>query len=94
MATFIMFGKYTTQSIKDISQKRTEKATELIEKFRGSIIAGYALLGEQDIVLIADFPSIEAAFKASVALSKITGISFSSAPAVSIDQFDQITADL
>ena len=82
MAAFMMFGKYTSQSIKDISQKRTEKARELIEKFRGSMTAGYALLGDRDIVLITDFPTIEAAFKASVALSKMTGIAFTSAPAI------------
>jgi uncharacterized protein with GYD domain len=90
MATYLMFGKYSQDSIKQISIKRTEKAKELIKKNGGEIKSGYALLGKSDLVLIVDLPDLEQAIKTSVALSKLLGISFSTAPAVSMDVFDKL----
>jgi uncharacterized protein with GYD domain len=89
-----MFGDYSHDSIKDISAKRTEKALELIEKNSGKLKDGYALLGEKDLVLIVEFPSTEQAMKASVALSKMLGVGFTTAPAVSFEDFDRLVADL
>jgi len=50
----------------------------------------YALLGKYDIVLITDFPAVTNVIKASVALNKLTGISFTSFPAITIEEFDKI----
>ncbi len=94
MAAYIMFGKYSQDSIAKISGKRTEDALALLEKYGGTFKSGYALLGEHDLVLIAEFPSNEQAMKTSVALSKMLGIGFSTAPAVPFDDFDQLTKDL
>jgi uncharacterized protein with GYD domain len=94
MATFLMFGNYSHDSVKKISAKRTEEATELIEKNGGKVTAGYALLGDKDLVLVVDLPNIEQAMKTSVALTKMLGISFSTYPAVDVKAFDQITRDL
>ena len=69
MATYIMFGKYSLDSIRQISEKRTEKAKELIRKNGGEIISGYSLLGKTDLVLIVELPDSEQALKTSVALS-------------------------
>jgi len=52
----------------------------------------YALLGKYDIVLIADFPGVAEVMKASIALNKLTNISFTSFPAVSIEEFDKVIA--
>jgi len=41
-------------------------------------------------VLIVEFPGIEEAIKASVDLAKLLRISFSTAPAVSIEAFDKL----
>ena len=90
MATFMMFGKYSRNSIKQISEKRTEKAKELVKKNGGEIKSGYALLGETDLVLVVELPDVEQAMKTSVALSKMLGISFTTAPAVSMDDFDKL----
>lgn len=90
MPTYIFFGKYSQGSIKEISAERTEKATKLIEDGGGSVKSGYALLGETDLVLITEFPSNEQAMKASVGLAKLLGISFTTAPAVSIEEFDKL----
>jgi uncharacterized protein with GYD domain len=90
MAVFFMFGKYSGEAIKGIGAKRTEKAVELIKKFGGEVKSMYALLAEQDLVLIVSFPGVEEAMKASVALAKLTGIAFTTAPAVSVEEFDRM----
>jgi uncharacterized protein with GYD domain len=90
MATYILFGKYSQDSIKKISAKRTEKAKELIKKNAGEIKSGYALLGKTDLVLIVEFPDLEHVLKTSIALTKMLGISFTTTPAVSMDDFDKL----
>lgn len=90
MPTYIMFGKYTSDSIEDISAQRTEDATKVIGDVGGKVISGYALLGETDLVLIVEFPSNEQAMKASVGLARLLEISFTTSPAVSVEEFDQL----
>jgi uncharacterized protein with GYD domain len=93
MTTFFMFGKYSSASIKEISAERTVKATAFIEKLGGEVKSGYALLGKYDLILIIEFPDEEKAMKASVGLSKMLGISFTTAPAVSMEKFDELMGE-
>jgi uncharacterized protein with GYD domain len=90
MATYLMFGKYSTESLKAVSAKRTDKASELIKKHGGKLKAGYALLGDVDLVLVVELAGNDQALKASAALAKQLGISFSTRPAVSLDSFDKL----
>lgn len=90
MATYLMFGEYSRDSVKQISAKRTDKANDLIKKYGGELKSGYALLGNIDLVLIVNLPNIEQAMKVSVALTKLLGISFTTAPAVHFDEFDKL----
>ncbi|MHC4707985.1 MAG: GYD domain-containing protein [Planctomycetota bacterium] len=94
MATFFMFGKYSSEALKAMSAERTDKAVSLIKKFGGQVNSMYALLGERDLVLIVDFPELEQAIKASVALTKMTGVSFTSSPAVPVEEFDKMIAGI
>jgi uncharacterized protein with GYD domain len=94
MGTFFFFGRYTHDSIKDISTRRTEKTKELIEKLGGKLVGGYAMLGEYDVLLIIELPGKEEAMKTSVALSKMLGIGFTTAPAVTIEAFDALIDEL
>ena len=94
MSTFFMLGKYSSESMKGMSAERTEKATSIIKKFGGELQSTYALLGGYDLVLIANFPGIEETMKASVALSKLTGISFSTFPAITVEEFDKMIAEI
>jgi uncharacterized protein with GYD domain len=94
MATFLMFGKYSLEGMKEISAERTKKAEDLVKKFKGDVKAGYALLGETDLVIIAEFPETKQAMQASAALSKLTGISFTTSPAVKLDDFDKLMAEV
>lgn len=86
-----MYGKYSKEALEGISADRTKKALELIAKAGGKVNSMYALLGKYDMVLITDFPGIEEVMKASIALNKLTGISFTSFPAITIEEFDKIT---
>ncbi len=90
MPTFCLFGKYSSDAVKEISAKRTVKATALLEEVGGKVKAGYALLGETDLVLIVDFPGVQEAMKASVELNKLLGISFTTSPAVTLEEFDKL----
>ncbi len=90
MATYLLFGKYSPDSIKEISSERSKKASDEIAKNGGKFQAGYALVGEHDLVLIVDLPGTEQAIKTSVALAKLLGISFTTSPAVSIEEFDRL----
>lgn len=92
MATFFMYGKYSTEAMAGISAERTQKAAEVIAKAGGKLISAYALLGKYDLVAITDFPSATDVMKASIALNKLTGISFTSLPAITVAEFDKIKA--
>ena len=92
MATFIMFGKYTSQAVEKISAARTNQAVNEIRKLGGEVQAMHVLLGEYDLLFCVVLPGIEDAMKASVTLSKLTGISFTSCPAVTVEAFDQLMA--
>jgi len=85
-----MFGKYSQDSLDHISAERSEKAIALLKDLGAETKAGYALMGEHDLVLVVDFPDNESAIKASVGLSRLLGISFKTAPAVSIEAFDRL----
>jgi uncharacterized protein with GYD domain len=90
MTTFFMFGKYSLDALKEISAERTVKTTAVIGDLGGEIKAAYALLGETDLVLIVDLPGVKEAMKASVELSKLLGVSFTTAPAVTVEEFDKL----
>jgi uncharacterized protein with GYD domain len=90
MATYLMFGKYSVEGMKGISAKRTNDAIALIKKHGGELKSGYALLGDVDVVLVVDLPDTGQAMKTSAALSKLLSISFSTAPAVRIEDFDKL----
>jgi uncharacterized protein with GYD domain len=80
--------------MKEMSAERTEKAAELVKTYGGEVKSGYILLGEQDVVLIVELPDVAQAIKTSVALTKLTGISFSTAPAVTVEAFDKMMEEV
>lgn len=90
MATYLMLGKMSLDSLTEMSAARTEKATALIEENGGEVKSAYALLGDSDFALIVELPDYEQAMKTSIGLSRLLGISFTTMPAVSIDRFDKV----
>ena len=94
MATFLLFGKYSVKAMKGMSSQRTEEANKLIEKFGGEVKSIYALLGEKDLVIVATFPGIEEAVKSSIAITKLTGIVFTTSEAVPVEDFDRMISEI
>ncbi len=90
MALYMMLGTYNPGSTHDISAERTERAGALIEREGGTIKAGYALLGKTDLLLIVDFPGTPQAVRSSVALGNMLGVTFTTTPAVTIEEFDKL----
>ncbi len=90
MATYLMFGKYSLDALNAISAERTETAEKVIRDHGGTLTSGYALLGDADLVLIVELADTERAMQTSAALTKLLGISFRTAPAVSVEDFDRI----
>lgn len=91
MTTFIMVGRYSIEAIKAISGERTAKAKTIVEQCGGKMLAFYATMGDSDLLAIVEFPGIGEAIKASVALNKALGISFSTVPALKVEEFDKLT---
>ena len=94
MATYVMFGRYSGEAMKGISKERTAEAGALVEKHGGQIKAVYALLGKTDLLVIAEFPGNKEAMKASLAVTRLTGIGFSTSPAIPIDEFDKLIVEI
>lgn len=92
MPIFMMFGKYSTEALKGISPQRTEKAVQLIQQNDGKVISMYAVMGEHDLALTLDLPDTDTAIATSVALKKLTGITFTTSPVVEVEQFDKLLA--
>jgi uncharacterized protein with GYD domain len=90
MTTFIMTGRYSAESIKQISAERTTKGMEIIQQGGGKFVAGYATLGKADLLIIVEFPGAAEAIKASIALNKALGITFATAPALPLAEFDKL----
>jgi uncharacterized protein with GYD domain len=93
MPIFLMFGKYTTEALKGISAERTDAAVALIKEHGGKVVSMYAVLGEHDLVFTLDFPDAEKALAASVALNRLTGISFTTSPVVEVEKFDKLMTE-
>ena len=93
MGTFFLFGRYSAASIKEISAKRTDAAVATVKKLGGELKSGYAILGKYDLVLIVELPGTTEAMKCSLALSRQLGVSFTTVPAVPVEQFDRLSAE-
>ena len=90
MAIFFMLGKYTPEARREISAERTQQAIEAIKKLGGEVNGMHALLGPYDLLFCINLPGIDDAIKASLVLSDLTGISFTTCPAVTIEAFDEM----
>ncbi len=90
MSTYILFGKYSPESAKLISKNRTSLGASIIKKYGGELKAGYILLGSVDVVLIVELPDTDSAIQTSVELTRALGIAFTTAPAVTVEQFDKL----
>lgn len=94
MSTFLLFGKYSSNALKNASATRTRKAEHLIGRFHGKVKSMYALIGEYDLLLVVELPGIEEVIKVSTGLMELTGISFTTVPAISVGAFDKLISEV
>ncbi len=94
MATYFMFGKYSAEALRGVSEKRTTKVLSIIKKLGGHVKDLYALLGSSDLVLIVELPGTVEAMKASLAIGQLTGIGFTTSPAIQVEDFDKLATTL
>jgi len=94
MQIYYMLGSYPAGRVKQVSALRTEECGRIIEGLDGEIVLMNALLGQFDLAFVAKFPDNSAAFKASLALMKVTGINFITLPAISVSDFDQLAVEI
>ena len=92
MTTYFLTGTYGADAIRGISRKRTSDVSKMIEEMGGKVVSIYLLLGEKDLVIIADFPGLKEAIKGSVSISRMTGITFTTSPAITAGEFDEFMA--
>lgn len=90
MAKFLMLGRYSAEAVKGITAERTKQVAGVIEKNGGKVNSMLALLGTYDLAFVVELPGVQEAMKSSVALTKLTDISFTTLPAVSVEEFDKI----
>lgn len=93
MATYLMSGKYSLDAVRKISVERTEQALALLKKHGGKLKSAYAMLGKDDLLLIVDLPDTAQAMKTSIALAQLLGISFTTSPAVTMEEFDRMMTE-
>jgi uncharacterized protein with GYD domain len=94
MKTFVMIGKYTMQALEEVSAERTKSVENYIKTLGGQVKEMYVLLGEYDVILIVELPSEEKAVQASLGLSRSTNIDFTTYPAISAENFDNIAQQM
>jgi uncharacterized protein with GYD domain len=70
MPTYIGLYKLTDQGIKNIKEmpQRIEKSIEASEAMGGKVLGVYSVLGEYDLVSIAEFPNDETVLTLALAL--------------------------
>ena len=90
MAKFLMLGRYSTEGIKGITTERTQKVIDAIKRLDGKVDLMYALMGSYDVAFAVDFPEHNEALEASLVLTKLTNINFTTFPAFTIEEFDKV----
>ena len=86
MSKFIMCGSCPPEALKEVGVGYKEKVVEVVSDCNGTIDAMYSTLGEFDLIIFADLPDVESAMNASIELNKLTGVAFSSSPAVELQE--------
>ena len=90
MPIFMMFGKYTAESLRGISPDRTTEVQKIVEGNGGNVRAMYAVMGEHDLVFIFELPDSDRAMMTSVAIEQATGIMLRTSPVVEVEKFDRL----
>lgn len=87
MATFVTLGRMSAQSMKESNPQQLTDAMALIKKNGGELIAGYAMMGKYELILILEMPNIEQMMKTTIGLTRMLGgITFTTSPAFTLEE--------
>ncbi len=89
MPTFVTLVRFTAEGAKTItgSRKRYEAYEKRVQDAGGRVVASYGLLGEYDILTIADLPSEKAAARIALATGSLGTVSTQTLTAIPIKEF-------
>ena len=96
MPTYIFLYKLTDQGIKNIKEmpQRMEKAIEASEAVGGKVLGVYSVLGEYDMVSIAEFPNDETVLSLALAFGSQGNVRSTTLKAFTKEQFAEIVKKL
>ena len=96
MPTYIFLYKLTDQGIKNIKEmpQRMEKAIEASEAVGGKVLGVYSVLGEYDLVSIAEFPNDETVLTLALALGGQGNVRSTTLKAFTKEEFAEIVKKL
>jgi uncharacterized protein with GYD domain len=90
MPLYVTLMKYTTEGIKGISAERGQQIRSLVESKGGKPVAGYALMGEWDVLSIWEYPDEKSAMSALVAIGKMGVFTTQTMTAVPVEEFQNL----
>jgi uncharacterized protein with GYD domain len=96
MPTYIFLYKLTDQGIKNIKEmpQRMEKAIEASEAVGGKVLGVYSVLGEYDLVSIAEFPNDETVLSLALAFGSQGNVRSTTLKAFTKETFVEIIKKL
>jgi uncharacterized protein with GYD domain len=96
MPTYVFLYKLTDQGIKNIKEmpQRIEKAIEASEAVGGKVLGAYTVLGEYDLVSIAEFPNDETVMSLALAFGAQGNVRTTTLKAFTKDEFAEIVKKL
>jgi uncharacterized protein with GYD domain len=96
MPMYIALYKLTDQGIKTIKEmpQRIEKAIEASEAMGGKVLGVYSVLGEYDLVSIAEFPNDETVLTLALALGGQGNVRSTTLKAFTKEEFAEIVKKL
>ncbi|MEE9532119.1 MAG: GYD domain-containing protein [Syntrophobacteria bacterium] len=96
MPTYIFLYKLTDQGIKNIKEmpQRMEKAIEASEAVGGKVLGVYSVLGEYDLVSIAEFPNDETVLSLALAFGSQGNVRSTTLKAFTKEEFAEIVKKL
>ena len=96
MPTYIFLYKLTDQGIKNIKEmpQRMEKAIEASEAVGGKVLGVYSVLGEYDLVSIAEFPNDETVLSLALAFGSQGNVRSTTLKAFTKEEFAEIVEKL
>jgi uncharacterized protein with GYD domain len=93
MGTYITLFKYRG-AIEGGGPERFAQSKAIVEAENGKIISVYGLLGEYDILAVAEYPDTRAAMKASAKIGNLINAQSQTMAAVERDVFLQLLTEL